>query len=58
MRREMYHRESRSVYFTLAFAGIALMAAAVVGVAIFKKRSARSPHSQVHKEDCFNRSKN
>ncbi|XP_050597953.1 amyloid-beta-like protein isoform X4 [Bombus affinis] len=46
MRREMYHRESRSVYFTLAFAGIALMAAAVVGVAIFKKRSARSPHSQ------------
>lgn len=43
----MYHRESRSVYFTLAFAGIALMAAAVVGVAVFKRRSARSPHSQV-----------
>lgn len=46
VRREMYHRESRSVYFTLAFAGIALMAAAVVGVAVFKRRSARSPHSQ------------
>lgn len=47
VRREVYHRESRSVYFTLAFAGIALMAAAVVGVAVFKRRSARSPHSQV-----------
>ncbi|CAD1470233.1 unnamed protein product [Heterotrigona itama] len=46
VRREIYHRESRSVYFTLAFAGIALMAAAVVGVAVFKRRSARSPHSQ------------
>ncbi|XP_043591750.1 amyloid-beta-like protein isoform X6 [Bombus pyrosoma] len=46
VRREMYHRESRSVYFTLAFAGIALMAAAVVGIAVFKRRSARSPHSQ------------
>lgn len=44
----MYHRESRSVYFTLAFAGIALMAAAVVGVAVFKRRSASSPHSQVY----------
>ncbi|XP_015587566.1 amyloid-beta-like protein [Cephus cinctus] len=46
VRREVYHRESRSVYFTLAFAGIALMAAAIVGVAVFKRRSARSPHSQ------------
>ncbi|XP_076662701.1 amyloid-beta-like protein isoform X2 [Andrena cerasifolii] len=46
VRREIYHRESRSVYFTLAFAGIALMAAAIVGVAVFKRRSARSPHSQ------------
>ncbi|XP_034947112.1 amyloid-beta-like protein isoform X2 [Chelonus insularis] len=46
LRREIYHRESRSVYFTVAFAGIALMAAAIVGIAIFKRRSARSPHSQ------------
>ncbi|XP_066588778.1 amyloid-beta-like protein isoform X2 [Prorops nasuta] len=46
VKRENYHRESRSVYFTLAFAGIALMAAAVVGVAVFKRRSARSPHRQ------------
>lgn len=47
VRRELYHKESRSVYFTLAFAGIALMAAAIVAVAVFKRRNARSPHSQV-----------
>ncbi|OXU27409.1 hypothetical protein TSAR_004799 [Trichomalopsis sarcophagae] len=46
VRREVYHRESRSIYFTMAFAGIALMAATIVGVAVFKRRSARSPHSQ------------
>lgn len=45
-RRELYHKESRSVYFTLAFAGIALMATAMIGIAVFKKQSARSPHSQ------------
>ncbi|XP_033209617.1 amyloid-beta-like protein [Belonocnema kinseyi] len=44
--REIYNRESRSAYFTLAFAGIALMAATIVGVAVFKRRSARSPHNQ------------
>lgn len=47
VKQEVYHRENRSVYFTLAFAGIALMAAAVVGVAVFKRRNAKSPHSQV-----------
>ncbi|KAK6645357.1 hypothetical protein RUM43_001633 [Polyplax serrata] len=46
LRREIYHRESRSIYFTLAFAGIALMAAVVVGVAVFRRRSARHPHNQ------------
>ncbi|XP_008543262.1 amyloid-beta-like protein isoform X2 [Microplitis demolitor] len=46
VRREIYHRESRSVYFTLAFVGIALVGAALVAVAVFKRRSARSPHSQ------------
>ncbi|XP_011309203.1 beta-amyloid-like protein isoform X2 [Fopius arisanus] len=45
-RRQVYHRESRSVYFTVAFAGIALIAVGMVGVAIFKRRNARSPHSQ------------
>lgn len=47
VRREVYGRKSgRSVYFTLAFAGMALMAALVVGVAVARRRSARSPHSQ------------
>ncbi|KAJ8680442.1 hypothetical protein QAD02_016229 [Eretmocerus hayati] len=46
VRREVYPRESRSIYFTVAFAGIAFMAATIVGVAVFKRRSARSPHSQ------------
>jgi hypothetical protein len=38
--------EGRNVYFTLAFAGIALMAAVFVGVAVAKYRAARSPHAQ------------
>nr|CAD7457824.1 unnamed protein product [Timema tahoe] len=46
VRREVYHRESKSVYFTLAFAGIALMAAVIVGIAVLRRRSARSPHNQ------------
>ncbi|XP_046384471.1 amyloid-beta-like protein [Ischnura elegans] len=46
VRREVYHRESKSVYFTLAFAGIALMAAVVVGFAVLRRRNARSPHNQ------------
>ena len=49
VRRELYgpsSREGRNVYFTLAFAGIALMAAVFVGVAVAKWRTARSPHSQ------------
>lgn len=46
VRREIFHSESRSLYFTLAFAGIALTAAVIVGVAVFKRRSARNPHRQ------------
>lgn len=49
VRREMFQggREGRNVYFTLTFAGIALMAAVFVGVAVAKWRSARSsPHAQ------------
>ncbi|XP_021938711.1 beta-amyloid-like protein [Zootermopsis nevadensis] len=46
VRREVYHRESKSIYFTLAFAGIALMAAVIVGVAVLRRRSARSPQNQ------------
>lgn len=47
VRREVFnHKDERSIYFTLAFAGMALMAAVVVGVAVAKRRSARSPQSQ------------
>ena len=47
VRNESGHHENRSVYFTLAFAGMALMAAMVVGVVVLKRRHARSPHQQV-----------
>jgi amyloid beta A4 protein len=49
VRREFYgssSHEGRNVYFTLAFAGIALMAAVFVGVAVAKWRASRSPHAQ------------
>lgn len=49
VRRQIYGpsgREGRNVYFTLAFAGIALMAAVFVGVAVAKYRASRSPHAQ------------
>lgn len=47
VRREFYNRkDGKSVYFTLAFAGMALVAAVVVGVAVARRRSARSPQSQ------------
>ncbi|KAG5892448.1 hypothetical protein JTB14_009856 [Gonioctena quinquepunctata] len=47
VRREVYGRkDGRSVYFTLAFAGMALMAAIVVGVAVARRKSSRSPQSQ------------
>ena len=40
-------RESSSVYVTLGFAGIALVAAMVVGVVVLKRRNGRHPHHQV-----------
>ncbi|XP_059222952.1 amyloid-beta-like protein isoform X7 [Stomoxys calcitrans] len=53
LRREFSHsssahanKEGRNVYFTLSFAGIALMAAIFVGIAVAKWRTARSPHAQ------------
>ncbi|XP_052127417.1 amyloid-beta-like protein isoform X3 [Frankliniella occidentalis] len=44
--RRDYRRESKGVYFTLAFAGIALLAAVVVGIALLRRRSARLPQNQ------------
>ncbi|XP_037036396.1 amyloid-beta-like protein isoform X2 [Bradysia coprophila] len=49
VRREVYGssgHDGRNVYFTLAFAGIALMAAVFVGVAVSKWRASRHPHAQ------------
>ncbi|XP_055715615.1 amyloid-beta-like protein isoform X19 [Phlebotomus papatasi] len=49
VRREVFQgpgHEGRNVYFTLAFAGIALMAAVFVGVAVAKWRASRSPQAQ------------
>ncbi|BES93060.1 beta-amyloid precursor protein C-terminus [Nesidiocoris tenuis] len=46
VRREVFHRETKSVYFTLAFAGIALMVAMLIGVAVLRRRNARSPQNQ------------
>lgn len=49
VRREFYGpvgHDGRNVYFTLAFAGIALMAAVFVGVAVAKYRASRHPHAQ------------
>lgn len=49
VRREVFgtnSREERNVYYTVGFAGVALMAAVFVGVAVAKYRAARSPHAQ------------
>jgi len=49
VRREPYHLKTKwngSVYVTLAFAGIALLTATIVGVILLRKHTQRSPHSQ------------
>jgi len=40
-------RESSSVYVTLGFAGIAMVAAMLVGVVVLKRRNGRHPHHQL-----------
>lgn len=44
--RESSGSESRGVYFTLAFAGVALMMAMVVGIVVLRRRNSTNPHSQ------------
>lgn len=41
-----HHREGRNLYFTLVFAGVAVMAAAFVGMVVSRWRLARHPHAQ------------
>lgn len=47
MTRESTGSESRGVYFTLAFAGVALMMAMVVGIVVLRRRNSTNPHNQV-----------
>ncbi|CAG9820159.1 unnamed protein product [Phaedon cochleariae] len=47
VRSELYGRkDGKSIYFTLAFAGMALMAAIIVGVAVAKRKTSASPQHQ------------
>lgn len=49
VRHEIYgssDRGGRNAYFTLTFAGVALLGAIFVGVAVAKWRASRSPHAQ------------
>lgn len=49
VRREPYHAKLKwngSIYITLAFAGIALLTATIVGVVLLRKHGQRSPLSQ------------
>ena len=39
--------EKRSVYVTVAFAGVALMVAMLIGVVVIRRRSSRYPQHQV-----------
>lgn len=44
--RESSSSESRGVYFTVAFAGVALMMAMVVGIVVLRRRNSTNPHNQ------------
>lgn len=46
VRREVYHRETKSVFLTLAFAGMALMAVILITVTVLRRRNARLPQNQ------------
>ena len=41
--------EKRNVYVTVAFAGVALMVAMLIGVVVVRRRSSRFPQHQVRK---------
>merc|ERR1712045_17897 len=45
-RRLDNHKESSSIYVTLGFAGLALVAAMLVGVIVLKRRQGKHPHLQ------------
>ena len=39
--------ENKNMYFTVAFAGVALMVALLIGVVVMRRRNTRYPHHQV-----------
>ena len=42
--------EKRNVYVTVAFAGVALMVAMLIGVVVVRRRSSRYPQHQVREQ--------
>jgi len=44
--RKNFHHDSRNVHLTLAFAGLSLIAAICVGIAVIRRRNARLPQNQ------------
>jgi len=38
MRREVYHKENKTIYITMAFAGLAVFGAMVIGLYVLRKR--------------------
>ena len=39
--------ENKNMYVTVAFAGVALMVALLIGVVVMRRRNTRYPHHQV-----------
>lgn len=45
--RRVEMNESKNMYVTVAFAGVALMVALLIGVVVMRRRNTRYPHHQV-----------
>ena len=45
--RRVEMNESKNMYVTVAFAGVALMVALLIGVVVIRRRNTRYPHHQV-----------
>ena len=45
--RRVEMNENKNVYVTVAFAGVALMVALLIGVVVMRRRNTRYPHHQV-----------
>ena len=45
--RRVEMNENKNMYVTVAFAGVALMVALLIGVVVMRRRNTRYPHHQV-----------